>query len=115
MRFVHRMLNLTILALSIATVSHAQGTAKPREIKVSVTEKGFVPSSIKVKAGQSIVLVITRKTNQTCATEAVFPLLGRTFELPLNKSVRVTLQADSAGRIGFACGMDMIKAQVIVR
>lgn len=115
MRFVHRMLSLTALALSIATVSHAHSTGKPREIKVSVTEKGFVPSSIKVKVGQSVVLAITRKTDRTCAKEAVFPSLGRTFELPLNKTVRVALHPDSSGRIGFACGMDMIKAQVIVQ
>lgn len=115
MRFIHRMLGLTALVLSIATVSHAHGTGKPREIKVSVTENGFVPSSIKVKAGHPVVLAITRKTNKTCATEAVFPSLGKTFDLPLNKTVRVALHPDSAGRIGFACGMDMIKAQVVVQ
>lgn len=115
MRFVPRILSLTTLALSIAALSHAHGTRKPREIKVSVTEKGFVPSSIKVKAGYPVVLAITRKTDQTCAREAVFPSLGKTFGLPLNKTVRVALHPERVGQIGFACAMDMIKAQVVVQ
>jgi plastocyanin domain-containing protein len=121
MRTLLKALGLTILAASLSALSMAHGTgtphgaAKPREIKVAVTEKGFVPSSIKVKAGQPVVLAITRKTDKTCATEAVFPSLDRTFELPLNQTVRVELHPDRAGRIAFACGMNMIKAQVVVQ
>ena len=100
---------------SITTTSLAHGAGKPREIKVSVTERGFVPSSMKAKAGERVVLAITRKTDQTCAKQAVFPSLGKTLDLPLNKTVRVALQPASAGRIDFACGMGMMKAQVIVQ
>ena len=47
MRFMQRMSSLTAVGLFIATLSGAHGTRKSREIKVSVTEKGFVPSNIK--------------------------------------------------------------------
>lgn len=115
MRAIFEILSLTVLAASITTVPPAQGTVKPREIQVAVTEKGFVPSSIKAKAGEPVVLAITRKTDRTCAKQAVFPSLGKTFDLPLNKTVRVTLHPDRAGRIDFACGMGMIKAKVVVQ
>lgn len=114
MQIAHQVLSLAAVVLSVAVVSPAHGAAKPREIKVAVTEKGFVPSSIKVKRGQSVVLAITRKTDRTCATEAVFASLDTTFALPLNQTVRVALRPDSTGRISFACGMNMIKAQIIV-
>ncbi len=115
MQFIPQVLSLTILAASIATPSHARGTEKPREIKVAVTEKGFVPSSVKVRAGHPVVLAITRKTDKTCAREAVFPSLGKTFELPLNTTVRVALDPERAGRIDFACGMGMMRARVVVQ
>lgn len=103
------------LEASIAGPSHAHATGKPREIKVAVTEKGFVPSSISARAGEPVVLAITRKTDRMCAKQAVFPLLGKTFDLPLNKTVRVALHPERAGRIDFACGMGMMKAQVVVQ
>jgi plastocyanin domain-containing protein len=115
MLLVPQILSLTVLAASIGIVSNTHGDRKPREIKVSVTEKGFVPSSINARAGEPVVLAITRKTDRTCAKQAVFPSLGKTFDLPLNKTVRIPLNPERAGRIDFACGMGMIKAQVVVQ
>ena len=64
---------------------------------------------------ERLTLLITRKTDKTCAKELVIPSLGTQEVLPLNKSVRVYLGAQQAGRIAFACGMDMIKGEIVVQ
>lgn len=89
--------------------------ARPKEIAIQITETGFVPASVQIRPGRSVVLVMTRITDQTCATEAVFPKLGTRVELPLNEPVRVKLAAQKRGRIDFACGMGMYRGVVVVR
>ena len=47
-----------------------------RTIDMSVTTNGFEPSKIEVKKGEPVHLVVTRKTDATCATEVVIKDLG---------------------------------------
>ncbi|MGH7682394.1 MAG: cupredoxin domain-containing protein [Candidatus Eiseniibacteriota bacterium] len=110
-------MNRNILALlGVALVGVAlgcqSGPAGGREIKVSVTEKGFEPSEIHVKRGETVVLEITRQTDITCATEVVIGDGGTPTPLPLNKAVLVPI-----GRVNattkFACGMNMYTGTVI--
>jgi plastocyanin domain-containing protein len=79
----------------------------PSEIHVAVTDNGFEPNNVVVKKGQAAVLVFTRKSENTCATEALFTETGRKYDLPLNTPVRVDLTGTSPGTIHYACGMDM--------
>jgi len=86
----------------------------PSEIQVAVTDNGFEPNNVVVKRGQAAVLVITRKTQNTCATEAVFAETGRKYDLPLNQPVRIDLTGASPGTLHYACGMDMEHATVTI-
>jgi plastocyanin domain-containing protein len=90
------------------------GTGSPQRIALSVTEKGFEPASVRVKAGQPVILAVTRKTDQTCATEIVIAEHHIRRELPLNQTVEVTFTPNKTGEVGYACGMDMITGKVIV-
>ena len=88
--------------------------AGPKEIQVTVTDMGFQPSAVTIKKGQAAVLVMTRKTDQTCATEAIFAETGRKYELPLNQPVRIDLTGVSPGTVHWACGMDMEHGTVTI-
>ena len=83
-------------------------------IDMSVTGDGFVPAEIKVKAGQPVMLMITRKTDKTCATEIVMKDFNINKPLPLNQMVEVTFTPSKPGRFRYACGMDMIAGVLIV-
>ena len=76
----------------LALVAAGCGGTKGAEVPISVTENGFEPSRIEVKHGQPVTLLVTRKTDQTCATEFVVPSRGITQSLPLN-------QTDGRGRL----------------
>jgi plastocyanin domain-containing protein len=97
--------------LGVACARHPAGG---REVAISVTEDGFVPATVHVKRGEPVTLVITRRTDATCATSAVFAGTGKSYPLPLNKPVRIPLQPTATGTIDYACPMDMYRGKVIV-
>ena len=85
------------------------------EVHVDVTDKGFEPADVKVPAGQPVTLVMTRKTDQTCAKEVVFASLDQRYPLPLNQSVRITLPASQRGTLSYECGMKMLGGHVVIQ
>jgi len=97
---------------------HVDGSAKPsakaRTIEIAVTSEGFVPAEVKVRKGEKVNLVVTRKTDRTCATALVMKDKGINVDLPLNQPVTVALQADKKGELKYACPMDMITGKVLV-
>jgi plastocyanin domain-containing protein len=105
---------LVAVALGFSTAFAGQKPAS-QEIKMEVTEKGFVPSTIDVKPGTRVILSVTRITDATCATAIQIPAKKVKMDLPLNKNVKIDIGKLEKGEIRFACGMDMITGQIIVR
>ncbi len=118
-----------LTAPAFARAQHAQGgmghkmtgdhAAPPsgktgQAIEIAVTSDGFVPASIKVKHDQPVKLVVTRKTDRTCATEIVIKDQGINQRLPLNQPVVVEFTPKRAGQLRYACGMDMIAGVIVV-
>lgn len=101
--------------LIVAALALLAGCASgPSEIQVSVTDSGFEPKNVTVKKGHPAVLVITRKSSSTCATEAIFTETGKKYDLPLNTPVRIDLTGASTGTLHYACGMDMERGTVTI-
>lgn len=104
-----------ILASSIlALVSATSAYATPQTLAVTVTEKGFEPSTLKVQAGDDVTLKVTRKTDETCATTLQIPDLKIKQALPLNQTVVIKLGTLSKGSLKFGCTMDMMESAVLV-
>ena len=101
-------------------VTVAQGAAphagknKARTVEISVTEDGFEPTPIKVKKGEPLKLVVTRKTDTTCATELVVPEAGLKVKLPLDKAVDVSFTPKKTGELKYGCGMEMMVSAVLL-
>ena len=83
------------------------------KIAMAVTEEGFEPSRIPAKKGQPITLVITRKTDKTCARDIVFQGQDGKTPLPLGKSVEVVYTPKASGEIKFGCAMGMMVSGVL--
>lgn len=82
--------------------------------RVIVTEKGFEPSRVEVRAGAPTRITFVRTTEKTCATEVLIPSLNIKRALPLNEPVVVEFTPSKGGEISFACGMNMLKGSVVV-
>lgn len=132
------VLGIAGLALSLATVSCSRGSGSPRPasstevtqekpaapvddrvydsthpLEIAVTSDGFVPARAKVKVGQPVKLLVTRKVERTCATEIVIKDYGINQPLPLGQRVEVTLTPSKPGPIRYACAMDMIVGELV--
>jgi hypothetical protein len=84
-------------------------------IPITVTSAGFEPGRITVPAHQPVTLAFTRTEASTCVREVVFPELGIRKDLPLNGTVVLTIPAQPARELSFACGMGMYRGAVLVR
>jgi plastocyanin domain-containing protein len=103
----------TSLAHAASPKAPPAKSAKEQRLEISVTKEGFVPASAKVKVGQPVTLVVTRKVERTCATEIVVGDYAINKPLPLDTAVEVTFTPTKPGKIRFSCGMDMIAGELV--
>ena len=90
-------------------------TADVQEAKVLVTEKGYQPAKLTMRAGQLARITFVRTTDKTCGTEVVFPSLHIRRPLPLNEPVVIEFTVRDSGEIEFVCGMNMLRGTVVVQ
>jgi plastocyanin domain-containing protein len=94
------------------------GPAAPGELRVVASEHGFTPASLAIpkgNAGSMATVNFVRTTDQTCATEVVFPDLNIKKPLPLNQIVPVNVPSDAPRTLAFQCGMGMYKGALLVK
>lgn len=103
-----------ILASVLASASPAPSRAREQRIAVTVTSKGFEPSTIHARSGQPLVLVVTRTAEKTCAKEIVIKERRIRQALPLNQAVEIRLTPQKAGTLRYACGMDMVSGTLVI-
>jgi plastocyanin domain-containing protein len=107
MTLLRRVTLFAVLALPLGAI------AAPRVVQMSVTEDGFVPSDLKAKKGEPLRLVVTRKTDATCATEIIVDGYGIEKKLPLNEAVTVEFTPRESGDVTFGCAMGRMIGGVI--
>ncbi len=103
-----------IVAASFLAPLGASAAEKPRKIEISVTANGFEPARVNVKKGEPLELVVTRKTDDTCAKEIVIPDENIKAVLPLGKPVTLAFTPQRNGEIRYACGMNMVTGVLVV-
>jgi hypothetical protein len=74
-------------------------------VRLSVTPLGFEPPDVRVEAGRPVTLIVTRLTDQTCATELVIDGEPGQTPLPLNQPVTLTLLPRKPGVLRYGCAM----------
>ena len=115
-RFRHKFC-LSILVLITTAFVLATADAKPgvQSRSVKITEQGFEPYTLTVRRGVRVRITFLRTTNNTCATEVVFPDFGIKRDLPLNEAIVITLMPNEKGEFRFTCGMNMMNGKLIVQ
>ena len=90
----------------------AEGPVQNR-VEMKITDKGFEPQNLRVKKGEPVTLIITRKTDVTCATEIVIDEYNINVKLPLNQPVTVTFTPTKSGELKYGCAMKKMIGGVI--
>jgi len=105
-----------LLIASFALPARAAEAAKAgKTVQMTVTEDGYVPDKVEARKGEPLTLVITRKTDRTCATELVIKEYGINQKLPLGQAVTVRFTPTRSGQVKYACGMDMISGTLVIQ
>jgi plastocyanin domain-containing protein len=76
-----------------------------RTVALTVTEKGYEPSPMKLAKDVPVKLVVTRTTDHTCATEVVLEEHGVNTPLPLNTPVEIKFTPSKSGELRYGCAM----------
>jgi len=87
----------------------------PDTAVIAVTDEGFEPAVVVVPRGKPVTLIVTRRTDRTCATEMVFSAPERRYELPLEQPVRIELAEGVTDTLRYACGMDMYRGMIVAK
>ena len=111
----HLLAALALVAAACA-IAGPPDAPKAQEVQIKVTDNGFEPREVKAKKDQPIALVFTRTTERTCITAIDMPAENvKNFELPLHKSVTLTVTPRKAGVEKFHCSaMGMGNGKLIV-
>jgi plastocyanin domain-containing protein len=115
---------LLVLVLAACACNKAPTENKPtatsrqeggaQVVELTVTETGFQPAEVKVKAGTPVKLLITRKTDKTCATEITMAEHQINTPLPLDKQVEVAFTPTQTGRLKYGCAMGQMVSGVLL-
>jgi plastocyanin domain-containing protein len=109
---------IALFAIAITlTAGCATPAAKSRfpEVAIHVTADGFVPQRAFAPRGQAVTLVVTRDTDQTCATAMTVDGIDKSWDLPLHQAVRIDLPQGVADTLHYICGMGMERGEVIAK
>lgn len=107
---------LGVLAWGCSRTPAGAGAAPGSQtVAIDVTDRGFVPAQVSVHAGSPVMLVVTRRTDATCAKVIVLADEGIRRDLPLNESVRIEFTPKAAGEIPYVCGMGMVSGTLKVQ
>jgi cobalt-zinc-cadmium efflux system membrane fusion protein len=91
------------------------GFSQTSGTRITVSEKGFEPSSVALRAGVPARLTFVRTTDATCATEVVIPSLNIERARPLNEPVTIEFTPAKPGDVAFACGMSMFSGTLVIQ
>lgn len=108
------LLPLAAGSLAGCSKKSAPGELSDGSIAITASDDGFKPSRVNLKKGAPATLVFTRTSDDTCATEVVFPQLDIKKDLPLGQAVSITVPTDKEQTLTFQCGMGMYKSSVVV-
>ncbi len=93
----------------------AEGAPAGESAIIVADGRGFTPSQVTLKKGSSGTLRFERKSDDTCATEVLFPDLNIKRPLPLNQVVEISVPTTESKTYAFTCGMGMFKSSIVVQ
>lgn len=81
---------------------------------IVLTQSGYRPASLTLRAGVPAKLTFVREVEATCGTEILIPRYGIRRELPPGEQVVVEF-TPGEGEFEFTCGMSMLRGKVVVK
>lgn len=88
---------------------------KVQSATITLTDKGYQPTSLKLRRGVLARVTFIRKIEETCGKAIAVPEYDIRRDLPLNEPVVVEFTPNKTGEFNFTCGMGMLRGTLIVQ
>ncbi|MBI5493903.1 MAG: cupredoxin domain-containing protein [Deltaproteobacteria bacterium] len=99
-----------------AAVAAAELQGGTQVVRVRVTDMGYVPKAVELKAGVPARLIFIQESKGECGAQVHLPAFNvKKTELPFGKETAVEFTPAQAGSFQWLCGMDMMKGAIIVK
>ena len=82
-------------------------------VEMSITQRGFVPSVLKIKKGVPVRWVIKGDAVTGCTNKIIVPSLNISKNISYGENI-IKFTPDKAGEIPFSCWMGMVRGKFIV-
>ena len=92
----------------------AQAHGGAQDKTITITSKGYSPSSITVKGGQKVHLTFVAKSDG-CGNAVSIPALKKTFTLKKGQKKSIAFTPKKGQTVAFACSMKMFKGKVVAK
>jgi plastocyanin domain-containing protein len=93
----------------------AESSSNTQKLKIVVSENGFEPNNLALKADIPAQITFQRVDEKNCAQEVLFTELGIRKQLPLGQEVLVEFTPSKNTNYEFTCGMGMLRGTVTVK
>lgn len=84
-------------------------------LEIQVKDGAYQPAAVEVPAGQPVNVSFLREDATPCAEKVVFADLGITADLPLGRSLSISIPALKPGTYEFTCQMGMYRGRLIAK
>lgn len=115
MRRLRAGIALAAAAALAGAACRNSGAVDGEPVRITVTKNGFEPFRVKATRGKPLTLVVTRTTDENCATEIVIPEANVSKDLPLHQPVTITFTPERSGELRYSCAMQMFQGVIEVR
>ncbi len=88
--------------------------AASQDVDITITSRGYLPNSFKVRKGSPVTIKLTSKDAYSCAAGFRIPSLGISKNLQPNDTELITFTPQEAGKIPFSCSMGMYRGVIEV-
>ena len=108
----------TSLCVPVSVQAQRQAKRKTpavQRVTVALTEKGYEPTSLKLRRGVPAQVTFIRKVSATCGTQIVIADYNIKRALPLNEPVVLEFRPNRSGEFTFSCGMGMLRGSLVVQ
>jgi plastocyanin domain-containing protein len=84
-------------------------------VKITITDMGYEPSNIKLKAGVPVRMVFDQHGTTECSSKVMIPDFGiEKTEIPTGDPTSIEFTPEADGEFTFTCGMKMLKGTLMV-
>lgn len=83
-------------------------------VVIKVANGVYTPDAVETKINQPVVFRFIREDETPCAATVIFSDFNKSADLPLSRSVDLTITPDKTGEFDFTCQMGMYRGKLIV-